>query len=296
MGLDRDPARVAQHHEEEGHSRQEMCGVDSFAERGADRSRLEVGQVGRRHERDGEGDKEDRRLHERSEGHRPAASQLGVGTASLERRQPDRKAREREDETSAQDVAHVPERQRVLGEHRDEERDGQIAREGNNGPGEEDPARVVRHERLFGEELGDVVIGLQYPRSTAALQPCLEMGHDPAHKGREQQDREVLKHLYLCRVQLRHCHTTSSTRRLTSAEAISRKGQFGLHGRAQPVMGGTHRSLIRPGECSSVRRARRARLRRPRSRRDGCTWRHARRERGRLSLSDHSPSPRRGLR
>ena len=108
------------------------------------------------------------------------------------------------------------------------------------GPDHEHPAGVLGDERLLAEQLGQVVVGLEDPRSAPALEPGFEVRDPATHKGREDDDREDLEDLDLCRRQLDCDHPHLHVTTIPCVEAISPCRRF-----ERPVHGHAHRSLIR---------------------------------------------------
>ena len=176
-----------------------MGRADRLAERSPGRGRLEVGQVGGGYERHRERDEQDRRLDEGPEGHGPAAAQLGVRAARLRCGRGHGETGQAQDEGAAEDVAHGAQRQGIGGQHRYQERDDQVAGEGQHGTDTNTQLGAVRDERLLAEQLGQVVVRLEDPRAPPALNPGFEMGDPAAHDRGEDQDGEDLEDLYVCR-------------------------------------------------------------------------------------------------
>jgi len=85
----------------------------ALGQRGAVHRGHGIGQVGRGDEGDGENHKKDRRLDQSPKCHSPAAPELGIGVARVERGQGHGEA-PRARMSPRHDVAHVPERERKV--------------------------------------------------------------------------------------------------------------------------------------------------------------------------------------
>ena len=75
------------------------------------------------------------------------------------------------------------------------ERHDQVAPEGDDGAGQEDPARLLGDEGLLAEELGDVVVGLEDARPSASLDPSFDVRDHAAHERCAKQDGQDLQGL-----------------------------------------------------------------------------------------------------
>ena len=93
--------------------------------------------------------------------------------------------------------------QRKCGEDRNQQWNGEVARERDNRPRQKDPTGVIRDDRLFGKEFRDVVVRLQNSRATTSLQPTFGVRDDTADERSAEQDRQNLDCLNAIR---RHNH------------------------------------------------------------------------------------------
>ncbi len=181
-------------HEERGRGKQ-VRGLHDLRRRRLQRRREHVRQVRLRDQRDGEDDEQDRRLAERAEGAQAARSELGVRAAAVDRRQRDGVAREAEDQTAAEDVAHEGALRRKARQHRDQQRDDAVTGKGDIRRRAEHRSRSVREHGLLPEQLRDVVVGLQQPRPAAHLHDRLSARDHPGDERREDEDRPKLQNL-----------------------------------------------------------------------------------------------------
>jgi len=155
--LHRDPSGLLQDHHEQRRGRQQVRGPDHLPGTRPHRRREGVGQVGAGQQRHGEHHEQHDRLGDRGERLGTARPELRVRAARLQRRGRHHEAGQRQQEPAAQDVAHVPERQPVGGQHRDR----QVRRDRRDRRRQEEPARADGGERLLAAQLRQVVIRLQ---------------------------------------------------------------------------------------------------------------------------------------
>lgn len=118
---------------------------------------------GLREQRDADEHENQRRLGEDAEHHGTARSDAAVCAAGVESREHNRERAEREDEAAADDVAHVGERQREVGEHRNQDRHRHHAGERDDGGAPVDPRSRFGDHDLLAEQLAQVAVGWKMP-------------------------------------------------------------------------------------------------------------------------------------
>ena len=143
-------------------------------------------------QRDADENEDQRRLRKDRDHDRPARPDAAIGAAGVETRQRDHEGSEGQDQPAAEDVAHVRQRQRVVGENRDQDRNGQRRGEGHDRGRPIEPGGRFRRDDLFVEELPEVTIGLKNSRTLAALDPLLELQDHALEQRREHQGGQNL--------------------------------------------------------------------------------------------------------
>ncbi len=188
------PGLVQDHHEQRGRG-QQVRRPDYLPSTRPDRRGQRVRQVGAGQQGHGEHHEQHHGFGDGRERLGPARAELRVRAPGLQRGGGDDEAGQRQQESPAQDVTHVPQRQPVAGQHRDQQRDGQVRRHRDQRRGQEEPARPLRGQCLLAEQLGQVVVRLPDPRPPAPLQPRLHLGDHAGHRGRADRDRQHLQQL-----------------------------------------------------------------------------------------------------
>ena len=141
-----------------------------------------------------ENDHEDR-FGEEADHAGPAGSHRTVGVSGIDRRECGEEAREAEEEPARQHVAHEGERQRIVRQDRDQNRDEDRHHEHQIGRDAKDPGGLVRYDLVFVEELPDIPIRLKDAGAAFALHDLLEPGEHAGVQGCERHTNKTCKAL-----------------------------------------------------------------------------------------------------
>lgn len=124
VGLSRPVLRQDQH--EEGDEAEQVGGGDVGCDRASNSVVLEIRIVRPRHRGNGEEDEDQSRFGEATDPGRAARAEAAHRARRVERREGDRKARQGQHECAANHIGKEGKRQRLVGDDRDDRRDGQV--------------------------------------------------------------------------------------------------------------------------------------------------------------------------
>ena len=185
--MNRQAIGLDQKQNEEGGDQEEMRRAPVDRRLGHEKMIHHEGQHRLGEKRDADEDEDQRRFRQYGDHDRPAGPDAAIGAAGVETRQRDHEGSEGQDQPAAEDVAHVGQRQGIVGENRDQDRNGQRRGEGDDRGRPIEPGGRFRRHDLFVEELPEVTIGLKNSRTLAALDPLLELQDHALEQRREQQ-------------------------------------------------------------------------------------------------------------
>ena len=146
-----------------------------------------LGHEGDPHEHQDQG-----RLGQDRHHHRATRPDTAIGAAAVEAGQHDHERAEREDESAAQDVAHVGQWQRKVCQHRNQNGDRQHRSERDERRDPVNPGGCFRDDNLLMKELPKIAIGLENARTLSELHALLELMDDALQQRRQQQHCEHL--------------------------------------------------------------------------------------------------------
>ena len=193
--MDRQAVGLDQQQDEEGGDQKQVR--RSPVDRGLGDEEMvdDEGQHRFREKRDPDENENQRRLGENRDHDRAARSDAAIGAARFEPRERDHEGTERQDQAAAENVAHVGQRQGIVRQNGDEDRNRQRRGEGDDRRGPVEPRGRIRGDNLLVEQLPEVTIGLKDARPLAALHALFELEDDPLKQGREQKRRQDLRDL-----------------------------------------------------------------------------------------------------
>ena len=165
VGVDRQPVGFHQQQHEESRD-QEQVGRAPI-HRGLLHQQVvhDEGQHGLGEQRDADEHQDQRGFRQDGHHHRAAGADAAIGAGGVQPSERDHERTESQDQAAAEDVAHVGQRQRIVGEDGDQDRHRHHAGERDDGRDEIQPGRGLRRHDVFVEQLPEVAIGLEYARA-----------------------------------------------------------------------------------------------------------------------------------
>ncbi len=153
------------------------------------------GQHGLRQQGDADEHHDQRGLGQNGEHGLTTRPQSAVGMAAVQPGEQDGEATQGENEPAAENVAHVGERQRIVGQHRNENGHREHGRERHDGRGPENPRSRLRHHDLFAQQLEQIAVRLKEAGAAAALHLLFHRDDETVQQRREQHNGQYLAHL-----------------------------------------------------------------------------------------------------
>ena len=130
-----------------------------------DRVVHQVRVVGRRDRADGEEHQDQRGLGHAADPAGPARAEAAVRAGGIQAGQRGHESGQGEHERAADQVGEERQRQRCVGDDRDDHRHRQVAGERHERRDPEDPRRLVADRAALAQQLGQVPVGLQHARA-----------------------------------------------------------------------------------------------------------------------------------